>query len=60
MDWSVTDFRWSDGEMACCFCCVCVRQKVALSRRAGRRQPRQLSEVKRTPRYDRAAGANDP
>jgi hypothetical protein len=26
---SVTDFTVSDGEMARCFCCGCVRQKVA-------------------------------
>ena len=33
---------------------------MALSCRAGYRQPRQLSGVKRTPHFDRAAAANDP
>jgi len=33
---------------------------MALSCRAGRRQPRQLSGVKRTPHLDRVAAAFDP
>ena len=32
---------------------------MAQSGRAGRRQPRQLLGVKRTPHFDRAAAAND-
>jgi len=33
---------------------------MALSGRAGRRQPRQLSGAKRTLQFDRSAAANDP
>jgi hypothetical protein len=42
------------------FCCSALCRLLALSSRAGRRQPRQLSGVKRTPQNLAAAAANDP